>query len=90
MNIAAVAPCISAQTHLCTGGAQQGLDIAGVNKHGTFANRFITRERFVHCLPDDMTWETGVLIEPVACILNNIDQAAIKPGSAFCYWVLAL
>lgn len=75
-------PCISAQTHLCTGGAQQGLDIAGVNKHGTFANRFITRERFVHCLPDDMTWETGVLIEPVACILNNIDQAAIKPGES--------
>ena len=74
------APCAGAQTHLCNGGAHAGLDIAGVNKHGTFAHRFITRERFVHCLPEDMSWETGVLVEPVACILNNIDQAAIKPG----------
>jgi threonine dehydrogenase-like Zn-dependent dehydrogenase len=27
-----------------------------------------------------MSWETGVLIEPVACILNNIDQASIQAG----------
>lgn len=73
-------PCRSAQTHLCQGGAHFALDIAGVNKHGTFAQRFITRECFVHALPDDMSWETGVLIEPVACILNTIDRASIKPG----------
>ncbi|EJL05656.1 MULTISPECIES: zinc-binding dehydrogenase [Pseudomonas] len=72
--------CNSANTHLCSGGSNAGLDIAGVNKHGTFAERFITRERFVHCIPDDMTWETAVLIEPVACILNNIEQASIKAG----------
>jgi len=72
--------CNSAKTHLCSGGSNAGLDIAGVNKHGTFAERFITRERFVHCIPDDMSWETAVLIEPVACILNNIEQASIKAG----------
>lgn len=72
--------CNSAKTHLCTGGSNAGLNIAGVNKHGTFAERFITQERFVHGLPDDMSWETAVLIEPVACILNNIDQASIKAG----------
>ncbi|VVP42640.1 alcohol dehydrogenase catalytic domain-containing protein [Pseudomonas silesiensis] len=73
-------PCRSAKTHLCKGGANSGLDIAGINKHGAFAKRFTTRERFVYCLPDDMNWETGVLIEPVACILNNIDQASIQAG----------
>lgn len=73
-------PCISAKTHLCNGGFNAGLDIAGINKHGAFAERFITRERFVHCLPDDMSWEVGVLIEPVACILNNIEQASIQAG----------
>ena len=72
--------CSSAQTHLCNGGLEAGLDIAGINKHGTFAERFITRERFVHCLPDDMSWEVGVLTEPVACILNNIEQASIQAG----------
>ena len=73
-------PCRSAKTHLCKGGANSGLDIAGINKHGAFAKRFITRERFVYRLPDDMSWETGVMIEPVACILNNIDQASIQAG----------
>lgn len=72
--------CCSAKTHLCNGGSNYGLNIAGVNKHGTFAKRFITRERFVYVLPNDMSWETGVLIEPVACILNNIDQASIQAG----------
>ncbi|GKT25165.1 alcohol dehydrogenase catalytic domain-containing protein [Acidovorax sp. SUPP3334] len=72
--------CACGQTHLCNGGANAALNIAGVNKHGTFAERFVTRERFVHPLPDDMSWETGVLIEPVACILNNIDQAMIQAG----------
>lgn len=72
--------CNSAKTHLCSGDSKAGLNIAGVNKHGTFAERFITRERFVHRIPDDMSWETAVLIEPVACILNNIEQAAIKAG----------
>ncbi len=72
--------CNAARTHLCNGGSNAGLDIAGVNKHGTFAERFITRERFVHCIPDDMSWETAVLVEPVACILNNIEQASIKAG----------
>lgn len=72
--------CNSAKTHLCSGGSNAGLNIAGVNKHGTFAERFITRERFVHRIPDDMSWETAVLIEPVACILNNIEQASIKAG----------
>lgn len=73
-------PCRSAQTHLCNGGAHAGLDIAGVNKHGTFAESFITREHFVYRLPDDMSWETAVLIEPLACILNNIDRAALRAG----------
>ena len=73
-------PCRSAQTHLCNGGANAGLDIAGVNKHGTFAERFITRQQFVYRLPDEMSWQTGVLIEPLACILNNIDRAALRAG----------
>ncbi|UXY11013.1 alcohol dehydrogenase catalytic domain-containing protein [Kosakonia sp. ML.JS2a] len=74
------AACRSAHTHLCTGGQHGGLDIAGVNKHGMFAERFITRMPFVYPLPDAMSWETAVLIEPVACILNNIDQAEIQAG----------
>jgi threonine dehydrogenase-like Zn-dependent dehydrogenase len=35
---------------------------------------------FVYPLPDAMSWETAVLIEPVACILNNIDHAEIQAG----------
>lgn len=73
-------PCRSAKTHLCNGIKNNGLAIAGVNKHGTFAQRFITDERFVHALPDNISWETGVLIEPIACILNNIDQASLTSG----------
>ncbi|RMU68283.1 Oxidoreductase, zinc-binding protein [Pseudomonas syringae pv. aptata] len=73
-------PCRLAKTHLCNGGVNAGLDIAGVNKHGTFAERFVTLERFVYQLPDDMSWAAGVLVEPVACILNNIDQAFIRAG----------
>ena len=35
-------PCRSAKTHLCNGIKNNGLAIAGVNKHGTFAQRLIT------------------------------------------------
>ena len=73
------APCRSGKTHLCTG-FDGVLAIAGVNKHGTFAERFVCHQRFVYPLPEEVSWEMGVLIEPVACVLNTLEAAALKAG----------
>lgn len=72
--------CRAGETNLCYGAAGQGLAISGVNQHGTFAERYIAPERFLYVLPETMTWEAAVLVEPVACVLNNISAAGLKAG----------
>ena len=72
--------CRSGATHLCQGADGRGLAIAGVNRHGTFAARFRCHARFVYPLPDTLSWEAGVLIEPLACVWNVVHRAGLMAG----------
>lgn len=38
---------------------------------------YSTVQTFAHLLPDHMSWETGVLIEPLACVLHNFKEANV-------------
>ncbi|MCA1292416.1 alcohol dehydrogenase catalytic domain-containing protein [Paenibacillus sp. alder61] len=69
--------CRKGQLHLCIGRSGQGMPIAGLNLPGTFAPYFVTDESFVHRLPDGMSWEAAVLVEPLACVLHNFKVAGV-------------
>ncbi|MBR1691488.1 MAG: alcohol dehydrogenase catalytic domain-containing protein [Lachnospiraceae bacterium] len=69
--------CKKGRTNFCTGW-NGGLKIAGINVDGTFAEYFCCHKRYVYKVPDGMRMEAAVLIEPMACVLNNLRAADIK------------
>jgi len=72
-------PCRSGRTNHCVG-HQGGLAIAGVNIHGTFAEQFICHQRFVYPIPDTVSDEAAVLIEPIACVLHSLAAGGLAAG----------
>ncbi|MBF4635791.1 alcohol dehydrogenase catalytic domain-containing protein [Agreia pratensis] len=49
--------------------------LIGFTMDGTFAEYFVTDERYVYPIPDSMTWNVASLIEPLGCALNGILKA---------------
>ncbi|WP_143315620.1 alcohol dehydrogenase catalytic domain-containing protein [Clostridium sp. HBUAS56017] len=45
----------------------------GVDKDGTFAEYIVMPEDFVYLLPDTISDDRAVLIEPLTCVLNNLE-----------------
>lgn len=70
--------CKSDETNFCIGDNGR-LAIAGVNKNGMFAKYFVCDETFVHKIPENLSFEAAVLVEPLACVLHNIKAANIQP-----------
>ncbi|SFR98996.1 zinc-dependent alcohol dehydrogenase [Anaeromicropila populeti] len=54
----------------------------GIGAHGTFADYYVGEDRFIYKIPDDMSWDTAILIEPLTCVLNIVTQAKLKPEDA--------
>lgn len=69
--------CKKGITNFCTGW-NGGLKIAGINVDGTFAEYFACHKRYLYKLPKGLSLEAAVLIEPMACVLNNLRAADIK------------
>ncbi len=69
--------CKKGITNFCTGW-NGGLKIAGINVDGTFAEYFLCNKRYLYKVPKEMSLEAAVLIEPMACVLNNLRAADIK------------
>ncbi|GAA1394617.1 alcohol dehydrogenase catalytic domain-containing protein [Kitasatospora putterlickiae] len=57
-------------------GAKAGREV-GVDRDGTMADYAVVPERFVHRLPASVSYRRGALVEPLACVLNNL--AAARP-----------
>lgn len=72
-------PCRSGRTNHCIG-YQGGLAISGVNIHGTFAEQFVCHQRFVYPVPDTVSDEVAVLIEPIACVLHSLAAGGLAAG----------
>lgn len=72
--------CRKGQTNFCE--AEGGFAIAGCNMDGMFAEKFVCDQRFAYKLPDSMSFETGLMVEPLACILNNVFAADVKPDES--------
>lgn len=73
--------CRSGKTNFCEG-SNGGLSIAGVNKNGTFAQYFVSPEKHLYKLPKTMSWEKAVMVEPLACVLNNFKAAGVKSSDS--------
>lgn len=73
--------CKKGITNFCTGW-NGGLKIAGINVDGTFAEYFSCNKRYLYKVPNEMSLEAAVLIEPMTCVLNNLRAADIKEHEA--------
>ncbi|MER7702573.1 alcohol dehydrogenase catalytic domain-containing protein [Kitasatospora sp. NPDC097605] len=68
------APCRRGLPAHC--GQKAGREV-GVDRDGTMADFAVVPERFVHRLPASVSYRRGALVEPLACVLNNL--AAARP-----------
>ncbi|MGK4578722.1 zinc-dependent alcohol dehydrogenase [Kitasatospora sp. HPMI-4] len=79
--------------------AKDGREI-GVDLDGTMAEYVVVPDRFVHRLPASMSYRRAALVEPLACVLNNLRAAGPRwddrilvlgagPIGALCALVLA-
>jgi 2-desacetyl-2-hydroxyethyl bacteriochlorophyllide A dehydrogenase len=69
--------CLTGETHLCTVQAQLGFD-----RPGGFAEVVAVPRRIVHRLPDDVTFESGVLLEPASCVQRGLERVEPVRGES--------
>ncbi|MEU3691855.1 zinc-dependent alcohol dehydrogenase [Streptomyces narbonensis] len=67
-------PCRRGATNFCRHKA--GTEV-GVDRDGTYAESVTLPERFVVRVPAGLSFRGAVLIEPLACVLNNVEAAAV-------------
>jgi 2-desacetyl-2-hydroxyethyl bacteriochlorophyllide A dehydrogenase len=67
--------CRRGHSHLCS-----GLAPLGVARSGGFAELSVVPARYLYVIPDDLSLADAALVEPLACCIRGIDQAAIIPG----------
>jgi fructokinase len=90
--------CRRGQAALCPNKAGREL---GVDRDGTMAPYVVIAERFAHRVRDDIPDQRAALVEPLACVLNNLRCAAPRwddrililgggPIGALCALVLAV
>lgn len=67
--------CRRGHSHLCS-----GLSPLGVARSGGFAEFSVVPTRYLYVVPDDLSLADASLVEPLACCIRGIDQAAILAG----------
>jgi threonine dehydrogenase-like Zn-dependent dehydrogenase len=67
-------PCRRGELNFCQNKA--GNEI-GIDRDGSFAEYIRLEERFLHRIPEGMSYDRAVLVEPLACVLNNIRAARV-------------
>ncbi|MFF3837365.1 zinc-binding dehydrogenase [Streptomyces sp. NPDC001930] len=67
-------PCRRGATNFCRHKA--GTEV-GVDRDGTYAEAVTLPERFVERVPAGLPFRSAVLIEPLACVLNNVEAASV-------------
>ncbi|WP_238544605.1 zinc-binding dehydrogenase [Geomicrobium sp. JCM 19037] len=67
--------CLNEQENICPHKKS-----IGINASGGFAHEFIIDSRYVIPIPDDVSNERAVLIEPLAVIVHGLKKLNIKKG----------
>ncbi|MEU3777772.1 alcohol dehydrogenase catalytic domain-containing protein [Streptomyces sp. NPDC032472] len=70
-------PCLEGHWNFCRhkAGTEVGLDY-----DGSFAEFMRLPELFCHAIPDGMSFNRAVVVEPLACALNNIEAGRLAAG----------
>jgi threonine dehydrogenase-like Zn-dependent dehydrogenase len=56
----------------------------GLDYDGSFAEHMVLPGRFVHRIPEGMSFDRAVVIEPLACVLNNVRATRVQAEDAVC------
>lgn len=64
--------CRAGRPNICVN--RSGL---GVNMDGAFADAISVPEQMVHVLPDELSWEQGAMIEPLAISMHSVNMTPI-------------
>lgn len=54
--------------------------------HGTLTRYHLHPENWLHAIPDNITWEEGALLEPLAVALAGIERANLRLGDPVVIW----
>jgi threonine dehydrogenase-like Zn-dependent dehydrogenase len=71
------APCRRGETHWC-----ERIEALGFTRPGGYAELVTVPARVVHRLPDHVSFDAGVLIEPASVVLHGLEKARPEPGEA--------
>jgi threonine dehydrogenase-like Zn-dependent dehydrogenase len=69
------ARCRAGDTHLCA-----NYDAVGFTRGGGWGEFVVVPARVVHSLPDHVSFDAAVLVEPGACVVKALDRAHIEPA----------
>ncbi|MBV8219989.1 MAG: alcohol dehydrogenase catalytic domain-containing protein [Solirubrobacterales bacterium] len=70
-------PCQRGETHWC-----ERIEALGFTRPGGYAELVSVPARVVHRLPDHVTFNAGVLVEPASVVLHGLEKAAPQTGEA--------
>lgn len=71
--------CKHAWYNICENGGIIGSSLRGFHQ-GAMAEYVVVKERHLHALPDEMSFEEGALMEPVSNAIHAVNRAGIKVG----------
>jgi 2-desacetyl-2-hydroxyethyl bacteriochlorophyllide A dehydrogenase len=71
------APCRRGETQWC-----DRIEALGFTRPGGYAELVAVPERVVHRLPDHVSFDAGVLVEPASVVLHGVDKARPQPGES--------
>jgi 2-desacetyl-2-hydroxyethyl bacteriochlorophyllide A dehydrogenase len=69
--------CRSGQTQWC-----ENIEALGFTRPGGYAELVAVPARVVHRLPDHVSFDSGVLVEPASVVLHGLEKARPEPGEA--------
>lgn len=70
-------PCRRGETQWC-----EHIEALGFTRPGGYAELVAVPERVVHRLPDHVSFDAGVLVEPASVVLHGIEKARPRPGES--------
>jgi L-iditol 2-dehydrogenase len=69
------ARCRVGDTHLCA-----NYDAVGFTRPGGWGELVVVPARILHTLPDHVSFDAAVLVEPGSCVVKALDRARIEPA----------
>jgi 2-desacetyl-2-hydroxyethyl bacteriochlorophyllide A dehydrogenase len=69
--------CRSGETQWC-----ERIEAIGFTRPGGYAELVSVPERVIHVLPEHVSFDAGVLVEPASVVLSGLEKASPRPGQS--------